>query len=78
MAQSIAPEQGSPPPNDQLSAVKIAFPKTRQDFDQDPRVSFSKLENKWILEDDDGQEYEWNEAVQKWTPVVRIQRSYLD
>ena len=66
MAQSIASEQGSPPPNDQMSAVKVAFPQTTEQFETDPRVSFSQLSETWILEDDDGQEWEWNDTFKKW------------
>ena len=47
------------------------FPKNPEDFDADPRVSFSKLDNKFILEADDGQEYEFDDALKRWVPVVR-------
>lgn len=72
MAESHAPESGSPPPNDQLSAVKVAFPQHPKDFNDDPRVAYSKLDDKWLLEDDDGQEFEWMEHLKKWIPVVRL------
>lgn len=64
--------QGSPPPNDSAFATRVAFPHTPDDFEQDPRVSFSKLENKYILENDDGSEWEWNDAAQRWIPLVGI------
>ena len=47
------------------------FPKNPEEFDADPRVSFSKLDNKFILEADDGQEYEFDDALKRWVPVVR-------
>ena len=47
------------------------FPKNVEDFDADTRVSFSKLDNKFILETDAGQEYEFDEKLKRWVPVVR-------
>ena len=48
-----------------------SFPKEVEEFDADPRVSFSKLDSKYILETDDGQEYEFDERLKRWVPVVR-------
>ena len=48
-----------------------SFPKEVGEFDADPRVSFSKLDSKYILETDDGQEYEFDEKLKRWVPVVR-------
>lgn len=72
MAESEVPHRGAPPPNDALSAARVAFPQTPEDFDSDPRVSFSKLDSKWILEDDDGSEWEWNDVAKRWMPSVRF------
>ncbi len=47
------------------------FPKSPEELDADPRVSFSKLDNKFILEADDGQEFEFDDALKRWIPVVR-------
>ena len=71
MAESLAPEQGSPPPRDQLSAVKVAFPQKLEDFEKDPRVHYDKLNDKWSLEEEDGSEYEWNFVAKRWAPLVR-------
>lgn len=71
MAESIAPHRGSPPPNDALAAARVAFPQTPDEFEADPRVAFSKLDNKWELEEDDGSMWEYNEASQRWVPLVR-------
>jgi len=68
--ESDIPHRGSPPPSDALSAARVAFPQTPEDFERDPRISFSKLENKWILEDDDGSEWEYNEGLKRWMPSV--------
>ena len=60
-----APSSHSP------EAPLSTFPKDPEEFDADPRVSFSKLDQKFILEADDGQEYEFDEALKRWVPVVR-------
>lgn len=47
------------------------FPQNPEDFDADARISFSKLDNKFILEADDGQEFEFDDALKRWVPAVR-------
>lgn len=56
--------------DDALSAARTAFPQTPEDFESDSRVSYSKLEQKWLLEDDDGSEWEFNESLAKWVPAT--------
>ena len=46
------------------------FPQDPSEFDADPRISFSKLDNKFILETDEGQEYEYDDALKRWIPSV--------
>jgi HIV Tat-specific factor 1 len=46
------------------------FPQSPSAFDDDRRVSFSKLDDKYILESDEGTEYEWDSALRRWIPVV--------
>ncbi|KAL4925846.1 U2 snRNP complex subunit CUS2 [Aspergillus undulatus] len=46
------------------------FPQDPADFDSDPRISFSKLDNKFILETDDGQEYSYDTILKRWIPTV--------
>lgn len=46
------------------------FPADESEFDADSRVSFSKLDDKFILETDEGTEYEWDTALRRWIPVV--------
>ena len=46
------------------------FPQNPEEFDADPRVSFSKLANKFILEADNGEEFEFDDALKRWVPVV--------
>ena len=48
-----------------------AFPLNPEEFDADQRVSFSKLANKFILEADNGEEFEFDDALKRWVPVVR-------
>lgn len=45
------------------------FPQP-DEFDSDPRVSFSKLDNKYILETDNGEEYTYDDALKRWIPSV--------
>lgn len=49
-----------------------SFPQTPEEFESDPRVSFSKLDNKFILEVDEEHEYEYDDALKRWIPVVRL------
>jgi hypothetical protein len=64
--------QGNGSSSDQLPR-RDPFPHTPDAFDSDPRVSYSKLDGKWILEDDvDGSEWEWAETYGKWVPSVRF------
>ncbi|SLM41302.1 nuclear mrna splicing factor-associated [Lasallia pustulata] len=49
---------------------RSGFPQSPEDFDADPRISFSKLDGKFILEADDGQEYEFDDALKRWVLVL--------
>ncbi|KAI9829733.1 MAG: hypothetical protein M1826_005476 [Phylliscum demangeonii] len=55
----------SPPP-----PILSAFPSTPEQFAADARISFSKPEQKWMLEADDGSEYEYDAALKRWLPLV--------
>ncbi|KAL2165264.1 hypothetical protein VTH06DRAFT_561 [Thermothelomyces fergusii] len=46
------------------------FPTNPEEFDQDERISFSKLDNKYIAVQDDGTEYEFDEGLRRWIPIV--------
>lgn len=70
MAESMKPHRGSPPPNDGMAAARVAFPQSPEDFENDERVSYSKLDQKWILEEEDGQEWEFDEGARRWIPLV--------
>ncbi|CAG8955421.1 hypothetical protein HYFRA_00010285 [Hymenoscyphus fraxineus] len=46
------------------------FPTDPSEFDSDDRISFSKLDNKFLLVVSDGTEYEFDDAIKRWIPVV--------
>ncbi|AEO53410.1 hypothetical protein MYCTH_2294700 [Thermothelomyces thermophilus ATCC 42464] len=46
------------------------FPTNPEEFDQDERISYSKLDNKYIAVQDDGTEYEFDEGLRRWIPIV--------
>ncbi|RPA95320.1 splicing factor U2AF-associated protein [Choiromyces venosus 120613-1] len=47
-----------------------SFPTTREEFEADPRVSWSRVTGKWSLEADDGTEFEYDEGIKRWVPVL--------
>lgn len=51
-------------------SLRSGFPQSPSSFAADPRVSFSKLDNKFILETEEGNEFEWDTALKRWIPVV--------
>jgi len=50
----------------------MGFPQSPSEFDSDPRISFSKLDNKFILETDEGAEYEYDNVLKRWIPSVGL------
>jgi len=46
------------------------FPTNPEEFDSDDRISFSKLDNKFVLVQPDGTEFEFDDAIKRWVPVV--------
>ncbi|KAI1649792.1 uncharacterized protein F4817DRAFT_15536 [Daldinia loculata] len=48
----------------------LSFPTDPQEFEQDDRISFSKLDNKYIAVQEDGSEFEWDSQLKRWIPVV--------
>jgi HIV Tat-specific factor 1 len=48
----------------------VSFPTNPEQFDSDDRISFSKLDNKFLLVQDDGAEFEFDDAIKRWVPVV--------
>lgn len=54
------------------------FPQDPSEFDSDPRISFSKLDNKFILETEDGQEFEYDATLKRWVQAVRTRASVIN
>ena len=46
------------------------FPTNPEEFDSDDRISFSKLDQKFLLVQDDGTEFEFDDAIKRWVPVL--------
>lgn len=46
------------------------FPTDPELFDRDERISFSKLDNKYIAVQDDGTEYEFDRDLRRWVPII--------
>jgi HIV Tat-specific factor 1 len=51
-------------------AVSSSFPTNPQEFDSDDRISFQRLDNKFLLVQEDGTEYEFDDAIKRWIPTV--------
>ncbi|KAJ5771003.1 uncharacterized protein N7511_003054 [Penicillium nucicola] len=47
-----------------------SFPTDPSEFDRDPRVSFSKLDNQYILETDDDREFLWDTGIKRWVESI--------
>ena len=50
--------------------ISAMLPTDPSEFDSDERISFSKLDGKFLLVQDDGSEYEFDDAMQRWIPVL--------
>ncbi|KLU84205.1 splicing factor U2AF-associated protein 2 [Magnaporthiopsis poae ATCC 64411] len=48
-----------------------SFPTNPAEFDADDRISFSKLDNKYIAVQEDGAEYEWDGGLKRSLPLPR-------
>ncbi|KAJ5091724.1 nuclear mRNA splicing factor-associated protein [Penicillium alfredii] len=59
---SPSPENGAGPSRN--------FPLDPTEFDSDPRISFSKLDEKYILETEDGQEFVFDSVIKRWVQTV--------
>jgi HIV Tat-specific factor 1 len=51
-------------------SAAAAFPTDTSVFDSDDRISFSKLDGKFVLVNEDGSEYEFDDAIKRWIPVL--------
>ncbi|KAJ5360757.1 Nuclear mRNA splicing factor-associated protein [Penicillium concentricum] len=46
------------------------FPTDVAEFDNDPRISFSKLDNSFLLETNDGREFLFNNILKRWVETI--------
>lgn len=51
-------------------AEVFTFPTDVNEFDKDERISYSKLDNKYIAVQDDGTEYEFDKELRRWVPII--------
>ena len=52
--------------------LQSSFPQSPSAFDADERISFSKVDENFILETPEGKEFEWDTALRRWIPAVGI------
>jgi HIV Tat-specific factor 1 len=57
-------------PPDQSLHPSSSLPIDPSEFDADDRISYSTLDNKFLLVQEDGTEFEFDEAMKRWIPVV--------
>lgn len=50
--------------------TRAPFPQDPESFDADDRISFSKLSSKFLLEAEDGSEFEYDDVLKRWVPVL--------
>ena len=53
-----------------MAGRRAPFPNNSEDFASDTRISFSKAADNYILEDENGEEWEWHSRTSKWVPMV--------
>lgn len=54
----------------QDEATHVPFPTNPEEFDSDDRISFSKLDNKFLLVQEDGTEFEFDNGLKRWVPIL--------
>ncbi|KAL1585237.1 hypothetical protein WHR41_05893 [Cladosporium halotolerans] len=53
-----------------MATNRAPFPYDVQDFEADTRINFSKDTKNYILEDENGEEWEWFPRTSKWVPMM--------
>ncbi|KXT03997.1 hypothetical protein AC578_9301 [Pseudocercospora eumusae] len=51
-------------------AQRAPFPSDPEDFDTDKRIAYSKETKSYLLEDENGEEWEWLKGPAKWTKTM--------
>lgn len=59
-----------PSPGPENGGPSRDFPLEPSEFDSDPRISFSKVDNNFVLETEDGQEFMYDEVIKRWVQSV--------
>ncbi|KLJ07353.1 hypothetical protein EMPG_17161 [Blastomyces silverae] len=62
--------EAPPIPSEQGTTTRASFPQSPDEFDDDYRISYSKLDDKYHLEAEDGSEWEYDDALKRWVPLV--------
>lgn len=52
------------------AAPALSFPTDPAEFDSDHRISFSRLDNKFVAVQDDGSEFEFDTQLKRWIPII--------
>lgn len=55
-------------------AQRAPFPSNPDEFSADHRISYSKESKTFLLEDENGEEWEWLSGPSKWSKTVRKSR----
>ncbi|KAJ5940779.1 hypothetical protein N7516_000947 [Penicillium verrucosum] len=48
----------------------MSFPTDAAEFDSDPRISFSRPDDAFLLETSDGREFLWNSILKRWVETI--------
>jgi len=48
------------------------MPNAMADFESDPRIHFNTVSGKWEIEDDGGNEMEWDPVKSAWVSLVSV------
>jgi hypothetical protein len=52
-----------------MADTMTPFPDNPEEFDDDPRVSYNRVAGRYMLEAEDGVEWEW--IANRWTQTAR-------
>jgi HIV Tat-specific factor 1 len=66
----LTPKPPDGPEGTDNSPVGRAFPTDPAEFGNDERCSFSKPDDAWLMETEDGEEYLWNDKLKRWVRQV--------
>lgn len=72
MAEGGIPHRGPPSLEGGVAAEQAVFPRREEEITADERVIFDALNEKYVLQEKDGKEWEWNPSSNKWIELVCI------